>query len=337
MIKKITLLVALGPMIGIAQAQTSVTLAGTVDGGVRYSNTAAGSLVSMNSNGLFTSNKLDFIGKEDLGDGYNAHFLLETGFNLGNGALDNANSLLFNRGAYVGLGGWFGSVDFGRQYTIAHDVIYDYDPFNFEYPGIIPLTPATDGTRFNNDAKYTGTFGPLRIRADNSFGGVAGDFNSASARGAGAQYQWGPVNFGGAYIYRTVLVGTTYQADNYYTLGTAITFGALRFAGGFMNENQDNAAPVRNLKTLNYWAGLTYDFSAFTRVGAGYYVTDLPNSNAKKDLGLVSISYSLSALTRLYAEVDYTKFSGTYITNLALNSTGQPRQIAFSVGVNHSF
>jgi len=63
----------------------------------------------------------------------------------------------------------------------------------------------------------------------------------------------------------------------------------------------------------------------------------LPNSNAKKDLGLVSISYSLSALTRLYAEVDYTKFSGTYITNLTLNSTGQPRQIAFSVGVNHSF
>ncbi|MGH8781788.1 porin [Paraburkholderia sp.] len=330
---------AIGLLSGVAHAQSMVTLAGVVDGGIRFTNTGAGSQYSMNSNGLFTSNRLDFVGKEDLGGGYNAHFQLESGFNLGNGALDNTSGMLFNRGAFVGVGGWFGSLDFGRQYTIAHDVVFDYDPFNFEYPGIIPLTPATDGTRFSNDAKYTGEFGPLRVRAENSFGGVAGDFNSGSARGVGAQYKWGWLNVGGAYIHRTVQAGTTttYQPDNYYVMGAALTFGALRFAGGYMNENQDAGPPAADVRTLNYWGGATYDINPYLRVGVGVYITDLPNSSGKRSQELGSLVYSLSKATRLYAEVDYTKFGGSYVTSKTLNATGQPHQIAVSVGINHGF
>jgi predicted porin len=337
MIRKLSVLLAACQIAGAAHAQSSVTLAGVVDGGIRYTRTGQGSQYSMNSNGFFTSNRLDFVGEEDLGGGYNAHFKLETGFNLGNGALDNSNGVLFNRGAYVGVGGWFGSLDFGRQYTIAHDVVYDYDPFNFQYPGIIPLTPATAGTRFNNDAKYTGSYGPFRVRAENSFGGVAGDFNAGSARGAGLQYKMGPVNVGGAYIYRTVLSGTTYQPADYYTVGAALTFGALRFAGGYMNDNVNAAEPNKDVRTLNYWGGVTYELNPYTRIGAAYYITDLPNTSGKRSQGLASIAYSLSKQTVLYAECDYTRFSGSYITNKALNATQQPHQLALTVGINHGF
>src|ERR1700751_5292543 len=112
MIKNIGLLLAIVPIASVVHAQSSVTLAGDIDGGIRYTNSKAGNQFSMNSNGLFTSNRIDFVGREDLGGGYDAHFQLESGFNLGNGALDNTTGVLFNRGAYVGLGGWFGSVNF---------------------------------------------------------------------------------------------------------------------------------------------------------------------------------------------------------------------------------
>ncbi|WP_246793021.1 porin [Burkholderia perseverans] len=337
MIKKLSVVLVACQFAGMAHAQSSVTLAGVVDGGIRYTRNGLGSQYSMNSNGFFGSNRLDFIGKEDLGGGYNAHFRLESGFNLGNGAFDNTNNVAFNRGAYLGLGGWFGSLDFGRQYTIAHDVVYDYDPFNFAYPGIIPLTPATDGTRFNNDVKYTGKYGPFRLRVDNAFGGVAGNFNGGSSRGVGLQYKMGAVNVGGAYIHRTVLSGTTYQPDNYYTLGAALTFGALRLAGGYMNENLDASAPNQAVRTLNYWGGATYALTPYTRIGAAYYITDLPNSSGKRSQGLVSIAYSLSKRTVLYAECDYTRFAGSYISNKALNATQQPHQLAATVGINHAF
>ena len=337
MMKKIALFLAIAPIAGVVHAQSSVTLAGDIDGGIRYTNSKAGSQFSMNSNGLFTSNRIDFAGREDLGGGYNAHFQLESGFNLGNGALDNTTGVLFNRGAYVGLGGWFGAVNVGRQYTIAHDVVFDYDPFNFAYPAITPVTPATDGFRFNNDVKYIGEYGPLRFRAENSFGGVAGDFNAGSARGLGIQYQWGWLNVGGAYEYRTIQVGTTYQPDNYFTAGAELKFGAVRFAGGYMNENQDSTAPAADVRTLNYWGGITYDLNAFVRLGGAVYITDLPNSSGKRGQGIASITYSLSKQTRLYAEADYTKFGGSYITNKTLNASGIPHQSAFSIGINHLF
>ncbi|WP_375509276.1 porin [uncultured Caballeronia sp.] len=337
MIRKLAVLLAAFQVVGVAHAQSSVTLAGVVDGGIRYTRTGLGDQFSMNSNGLFTSNRLDFIGNEDLGGGLNAHFRLESGFNLGNGAFDNTNNVAFNRGAYVGVGGAFGSVDLGRQYTIAHDVVADYDPFMFEYPGIIPLTPATDGTRFNNDVKYTGGFGGLRLRAENSFGGAASDFNAGSARGVGMQYRWGWLNVGGAYLYRTVLVGTTYQPDNYYVVGAELTFGKFRLAGGYMNENRDSVSSTPDVRTLNYWGGFSYQATPSVNIGAGYYITDLPNTSGKRTQGLASVAYSLSKATRLYAEVDYTKFTGTYISDTTLNATRQPHQLAVSVGVNHGF
>lgn len=333
----LVLIAAVAPWASMAHAQSSVSLAGDIDGGIRYTNSKAGSAYSMNSNGLFTSNRIDFVGKEDLGGGYDAHFQLESGFNLGSGALDNTTGVLFNRGAYVGVGGWFGVINAGRQYTIAHDVVYDYDPFNFAYPAITPVTPATDGFRFNNDVKYIGDYGPLNFRVENSFGGVAGDFNAGSARGVGVKYKWGWLNVGGTYEYRTVLVGNVYRPDNYFAFGTELVFGALRFAGGYMNENQDSSATVADVRTLNYWGGVTYDLNPYVRLGAAYYGTDLPNSSGKRSQGIASMTYALSKQTRLYAEVDYTKFTGSYITNKTLNASNIPHQTAFSVGINHLF
>lgn len=339
MIKRISLLFALGSMTGAAYAQSSVTLSGTLDGGIRYTDSKAGTTYSTNNRGWYSSNRLIFTGSEDIGAGWYTFFRLESGFFLGNGALDNTTNTLFNRASYVGVRGPYGTLIAGRQFTIAHDVAYDYDPFNLLYPTLIPVSGASAGFRVSNDVKYIAKIGGLDFRAENSFGGQAGDFNAAAMRGLGVQYRWNWLKVGASYEYRDIQQGTTaiYRPDNYYTFGAELTFGALRLAGGYMNDNQTQAAPVSDVRTLNYWGGTTYDLTPSIRLGAAYYITDLPNQSGKRSLGVGSLTYLLSKRTLLYAEVDYTKYGGSYITNASLNAQKIPHQIGATVGINHSF
>lgn len=320
-----------------AHAQSSVTLYGIVDGGVRYTNNGHGSVTSMNTNGWLSSNRVGFLGQEDLGAGWKAIFQLETGFNLASGALDNTSGLLFNRMSYVGVKSPYGTLTLGRQWNLAHDMIYDFDPFFLQYPSIIPLTPALDGVHFSNNAKYKGEFGPFKVSFENSFGGVAGNINDGTARSAGMQYKSGFFEAGGVYIHKRTLVGTNYVPDNYYALGTAMVFGSLRVSGGYMNENQDGIGGTAPVRTENYWGGATYDISPATRIGAGVYETSLPDSNGKRDIGIISLTYSLSKSTQLYAETDFTRYRGSFVTNKTLNAQGAQHQIAATVGIDHNF
>lgn len=104
-----------------------------------------------------------------------------------------------------------------------------------------------------------------------------------------------------------------------------------------MNDNEDQKNPVPDIRTLNYWGGATYDLSPSVRLGAAYYITDLPNSHGKRSLGVGSVSYALSKSTLLYAEVDYTKYAGSFITNTSLNAQKVPHQLGVAIGINHRF
>mgnify|MGYP005805723351 CR=1 FL=1 len=95
--KSLLALAVLGAFAGAAQAQSAVTIYGSFDGGVRNLtnvNAAGDNRLTMGSNGTYNSNRIGFKGVEDLGGGLNAHFVLETGFNTGTGALDNAANRL---------------------------------------------------------------------------------------------------------------------------------------------------------------------------------------------------------------------------------------------------
>lgn len=328
---------ALGFVTCAAHAQSSVTLYGIVDGGVRYTNNGHGAVTTMNTNSWLSSNRVGVIGHEDLGAGWQANFQLEEGFNEATGALDNTSGILFNRMAYVGVSGPYGALTLGRQWNLAHDIVYDLDPFYLQYPSIIPLTPALDGIHFSNDAKYKGEFGPFKVSFENSFGGVAGNINDGTARSAGVLYKSGFIEVGGVYVHKRTLVGANYLPDDYYALGTQMVFGPLRLAGGFMNENQDGLAGSPAVRTENYWAGVTYAVSPSTRIAVGGYETSLPNSDGKRDLGIVSVTYSLSKSTQLYAETDFTRYRGSYVTNTTLNPQKAQRQVGATVGIDHNF
>lgn len=109
---------------GVAHAQSSVTLYGLVDAGITYTNNATsgtghGALVQFTS-GSSQGDRWGLTGKEDLGGGLKAIFTLESGFQLSNGALAQSG-LLFNRAAFVGLDGRFGTLTLGRQYDFIGD------------------------------------------------------------------------------------------------------------------------------------------------------------------------------------------------------------------------
>jgi len=79
--KSLLALVALGAFAGVAQAQSSVTVYGTLDAGFRRDDTGSnlnGVTTGLVSNTL-TSDRLGFRGTEDLGGGNRAFFQLETG------------------------------------------------------------------------------------------------------------------------------------------------------------------------------------------------------------------------------------------------------------------
>jgi predicted porin len=292
-----------------AHAQSSVTLYGSIDGGVRYvknANAAGASSVAVNSNGTNYSNRFGFRGVEDLGGGMNAHFDLEVGFNAGTGALDSAtptgNGYLFNRQASVGLGGPWGTLDFGHQFSISFRTIAMYDPFNYKigytYAALLPLpsntvgsnaTSVFGGTRLNNDVQYTKAFGPVTARGEISLGGVAGSATTNSAGAVGLTYADGPLTMGAAYTKKKVASSSGSAnipaaatgssptfGDDAWTLGASYTIGALRIAGGYNSETLKGAlnpaATTGDLGVLLTPSGSNTS-QKIAWLGAGYDVT----------------------------------------------------------------
>ena len=134
---------------GVAHAESSVTLYGLVDAGYGYSNIETkgrgdypNGKVSVRKfgvqSGVMNGNRWGLKGKEDLGNGTSAIFVLESGFDLGDGTQSqstkdkdgNRIDRLFGRQAYVGLTGesW-GTFTIGRQYNAGDTFVAPIDPF----------------------------------------------------------------------------------------------------------------------------------------------------------------------------------------------------------------
>lgn len=334
---------------------SSFSIYGTIDAGVRHvTNTSAAgeSTLKMGSNGEYYNNRLGFKGTEDLGDGMNVHFHLESGFNTGAGELDNKDNRLFNRISSVGFAGPWGSLDVGRQPSVSCKAVYAYEPFQYRYVHIIPLAGAVagnndgrvsrpfgtvDGPRFSNAIQYLGEFAGFTASAEYSMGEVAGNNNAASAKAVGLGYTDGTFTIGGAYTRQKPNVGTIaapdYRNQDQVTFGGAYKMGAIRIAGGYLNTRTETAVTS---DAKNIWIGVRYDATSIISLTTGYYRTTLESAQreiARRNLFIVGATYSLSARTSLYADIDQAVLHGV----VALPSGGQTRQTGMSLGISHMF
>ena len=139
--KSLLAVAAIGAFASAAQAQSSVTVYGIIDGGFSSTSTRLGSTKTTNAgfiqggNGNETSSRLGFRGTEDLGGGTSAFFTAEMELNMNSNAsttlASTANSSVLNgnRQAFVGLAKkGIGKAAVGTQYTVMHDAVAGTDP-----------------------------------------------------------------------------------------------------------------------------------------------------------------------------------------------------------------
>lgn len=361
--KSLLAVAVLSAFAGAAQAQTNIKMFGSIDGGVRHLsnvNSAGDSKTSIGSIGGLGADRIGFSGTEDLGNGLKANFHLETGFNIGTGALDNPAGKLFNRTAKVGLSGAWGAVDLGHQYSVAFNTLALYEPFkltHFSFTGIIPGVKAAAGTssgmtasnrfgtfggaRFDNDIQYNGRFNGFTVSAEHALGELAGSARNGAASAVGLSYAGGPFALGAAYTAKkaniSVAPAASWQDSTQLTAGGAYRLGAFRFTVGVMNDKQETGTAVPATKADNTWAGVTYFIMPGLALTGGHYLTDykLGGADGKKKLTMAALVKELSKRTKLYVEVDHSTFGGVAIG--AISPAGQDSQNGFSVGMFHQF
>ncbi|WP_229014263.1 porin, partial [Paraburkholderia gardini] len=164
--------------------------------------------------GVASGSRWGLRGTEDLGGGLKAIFVLESGFNSGNGTLGQGGAM-FGRQAYVGVTkDNIGSFTMGRQYTFSTDYLgANYSTgsqtvagnYAYHINDIDQLT----SSRINNAVKFSSanfagfTFGAMYgFSNSTSFAGapaVGTTAGSSRAYSFGANYAAGPFGIGAAY------------------------------------------------------------------------------------------------------------------------------------------
>lgn len=322
--KKTILIIALAWIPLAAHAQSSVTLFGLVNEGIKWSNnTNGGSTVKVAA--TRTPSRFGLLGSEDLGGGVTAIFRLEDGFNASNGTM--TSNLLFQRAAYVGLDGKYGRLTFGRQLTAFEDLAISLDPDSISGSdvSIAPnaLTASnvfTGDTRFNNVVKYSCTFDGTKASASYSLGGVAGNQRAGANYAAQLSSQRG-ILFGGISYQRTYNSDATQMAQNFQT-GATLQLGQVRLYLNYLQLqiSGSSKSPGQRRDSIPQ-GGIVYQPTPSLSLTAAFYydiarnLGNVDGASGHKSTAYLIGDYFLSKSTEVYIEVDRNSFSGAYKTD----------------------
>ncbi len=342
--KSLLALAVLGTIAGAAQAQSSVTLSGAVDLGIRRVGTATGHDWNMGTAGSSRSN-FTLSGTEDLGGGMRAMFLLNHRFSPNSGAVNVAGNCVaaatpaanclvttqtyFWRNSWVGLAGAFGDVRLGRILAPLQDLNGSFDPWGggdtvgSTHTGGINATVRTTNTIYYRTPSMGGLQGHAMIAAGEGQipaeqGGLRGKpYNAERPMGFGVVYAAGPLRAAAMYDVNSADQKTIGLYGS-YNAGFATLMG--QYEKGDKNISDASTANVE----VDRWSlAATMPFGAAV-AKIGY--TSWSDENIKK-FGL-GLDYNLSKRTTLYTNMG--KVSGNGATTAA-------KKAAFDVGIWHRF
>ena len=357
--KRLIALAALALVSGMAAAQSSVTVYGTLDLGVLTQNHAV--VKTQLYNGGTSPSIWGFRGSEDLGGGLKAHFNLEghiaadTGEAGGNATTGEAR--LFRRQSNVGLSSAdFGTVTLGNQYSPAILAFAATDPrglrenFSGLYSWAYNSGVLTPGGNRNNDV---GVFVQNAISYGHKFGpvGIAGSYSvsentgtAATSRGAvyslGATYA-GPVSLSAAYQ-STNKPNTSDRLSSLYTIGAGYNMGDFSGKINYLRGVNKNAATLLESSKVDVVGlGVDWKTAASNTLGASvYYGKDKNNSADKTTTLILSDEYSLSKRTTLYGTLAFAdaKSGATLLTSVVAGGTmANTTTTLLNIGIKHSF
>ena len=267
---------------GAASAQSSVTLYGILDGGLRYQSVSLASGDGVNNFGAAygqqSGNRFGMKGVESLGNGNNAIFMLESGFDLGNGTSQQGGRL-FGRQSWMGVenNAW-GQVRLGRMISLTTDYLVNaVDPFGAGFGQLNMGNAFTSGNtvRLDNTLMYkTPTMSGFQAGLGYSFatglssnGGTTGygfeSSNNTRQLTAGLKYANGPIyaaaSYEKAYAANSTVVNG--QSVNNWNIAGSYDFKVVKLAVGY-GQTRDG-----------FWAGSGAG-------GTGASISTLPSGNS---------------------------------------------------------
>ena len=351
--KKLIAVAVLGACVAGSAFAANVDVYGRIDTGLSYVHEKIGDQagtdeLSMGS-GLSSGNRWGLKGSEDLGNGYQVGFVLESGFSSDTGAIGEEGKL-FNREATLRVSGPFGSIYAGRMGRIGSDAgsvgFYagSVSPFGSGWgkmAGHFAVTANYD-TRYSNALAYVSPkVGPVTVYAQYTMGNAteneSGDDRLFSL---GAQADFGALQVLGLVEYlnkKSVGSTTVYddsQYDDSYTinLGGSYDFSVAKvfLAGQYFKAAPNYAGMKANFADEigqgNEWRysfdGFGVNVGATAPIGAGEFLVsagygkgdlNFNTEDAKRsaDAYIIQVGYTypFSKRTNLYAGAGYMQTS----------------------------
>ena len=289
-----------------AMAQSSVTVYGLLDTGlvhVTNVNAAGDSVTKVPSlTGSFPS-RIGFRGVEDLGNGLQAVFTLESGLAMDTGTSQQGNRL-FGRQASVGLKGAFGTVTLGRQINMTYIATQKADVMGPNLFAIGSIDPYLPNARSDNAIGYLGNFNNFVVGATYSTGrdtsaaggpaatGCAGEVagNSKACRQVTGLFGYEIPAFGLSASY-DILYGNTGAAggltssdnsDKRITVNGYVKVGEGKIGAGVVDRT--TRAVTGLTESDLYFLGLSYPITPLTTLDTQIAKRDVKNSSADATL-----------------------------------------------------
>lgn len=350
--KKLIAVAVLGACVAGSAFAANVDVYGRIDTGlsyVHYDETGlsdAKDTLSLDS-GLSSGNRWGLKGSEDLGNGYQVGFVLESGFDADTGALGAGG--IFGREATLRVSGPFGSIYAGRMGRIGSDAgsvgFYagSVSPFGSGWgkmAGHFAVTANYD-SRYNNALAYVSPkVGPVTVYAQYTMGNTteneSGDDRLFSL---GAQADFGALQVLGLveYLNKKSVAGTTVYDDSQYddsytiNLGGSYDFSVAKvfLAGQYFKAAPNYAGMKANYAKLVEGEEWRYSFDGFgvnvgatAPIGAGQFLVsagygkgdlniDTKDAKRSADAYIIQVGYTypFSKRTNLYAGAGYMQTS----------------------------
>jgi predicted porin len=368
---------ALCAVSGAAVAQSSVTLYGIIDTGIEYvshANVAGNSLFRMPGVTGELPSRWGLRGNEDLGGGYSAVFTLESGFNVRAGD-SGQGGRLFGRQAFVGIKSPYGTLSFGRQYTMTYLALMGADLIGPDIYGLGSLDAYVPNARADNSVTYLGNYAGVTLGANYSFGrdatGTGNSPGQGTCTGSVAGHatecrEWSVMLkydtslFGVAASYEEQRGGST-AAANFFdgVTPTPLTSATdkdirthvsayanldkLKLGLGWLNRRvEPSAASLEDVRSNLFFVAASYFVTpAFLVDGEVYHITN-EQHDTRATMGTLRTTYLLSKRTAVYAQASYLANSAKARYSVSGGGGGTTPaagagQTGAMVGVRHSF
>ncbi|WP_028221997.1 porin [Paraburkholderia oxyphila] len=354
----------LGAVSGLASAQSSVTLYGIIDSGISYydhATASGGSVVGMPTLTGETPSRWGLKGTEDLGGGYKAFFVLESGFQPGTGAL-NYGGRLFGRQANVGVSSDYGSLTLGRQMNMTMYAISNADVIGPSIHSLNNFDSYLPNARSDNAVGYMGKFHGVTLGATYSFGRDAAGPAGPAATNCGGQVPgnfiacrqytallaYDSASFGVAASYDVMRGGAGASAplnnsaytDTHNVVDGYVVLGPTKIGAGWI---RNNVAAATHLQTDIFFSGATYFVTpnlSFDAQGVRYLQRGPAGKNdASSTLLVARANYLLSKRVTVYTSVGYMFNSAMAANPVAAGGTvgAGMDQLGVMVGLQHRF